>query len=108
MGGCSCVISLAVTIKATNITHTDTMAVMTDAVGTSTVDRTPLFNKAVKAYDIMISDISPAFFIYVISLYFFGTYINTRLRRTAMDDNLVYYSHLCSCFQSCLTCNLCR
>ena len=67
--------------------------------------RTSSFNKSVTTDNVVIADILPMTVSSMPNFYFFGTYINTRFRRTAMDDDFFYCSHLYMMFPNDLTYN---
>lgn len=56
------------------------------------------FNKSISPDNVVISDISPTSFFDMPLAYLSYAHINKGLRRTAMDDDFFYCSHLCKMY----------
>lgn len=84
-------------IEATNITNANTMSIMPVAVSTSPTNCPTTFDSPVKPDNVVIADIFPTFairrFLCMISLYFSGSDIGSRLGTRAMYDDILNYSH---------------
>ena len=93
----SCICGGSRSIEATNITNANTMSVMPITVSTSPTNCPTTFDSPVKPDNVVIADIFPTFaigrFLCMISLYFSGSDIGSRLGTRAMYDDILNYSH---------------
>lgn len=95
---CSCVSRLSRLVETANVTKANTVSVMTKTVSTSfTNEPTPL-NGAIKTYDVMVPNIFPSSSEWrgcsMVFFNLFGPDVDFVFCPGAMDDDLIYYSHI--------------
>lgn len=93
-----CVSKLSRLVETANIANANTVAVMTKTVSTSLANEPTPFDSAIQAYDIMVANILPPSPEWrgcsMVFFNFLSSNIDFLFSSGAVDDDLIYYSHI--------------
>lgn len=95
---CSCVSKLSRLVETANVTNANTVSVVTKTVSASLTNEPTPLNGAIKTDDIMVPDIFPSSSEWrgrsMMFFNLFGPDVDFVFCPGAVDDDLIYYSHI--------------
>lgn len=95
---CSCVSRLSRLVETANVANANTVSVMTKTVSASLANKPTPLNGAIKTYDVMVPNIFPSSSEWrgcsMVFFNLFGPDVDFVFCPGAMDDDLIYYSHI--------------